>query len=464
MKALFFFLLAIAPLSAIPFSNELMVEGHSVYLTKNPDVSTEWKLRLIQEAKQSIEISAGYTKGKIVQTLLETLHEKLETNPTIKVHLMISRLLDFLKSDEEAYLASLASSYPGRFNYLITEATGLINQEDKAYITENHTKLIIIDEKYYLLGGTNLVEELSSEDPSRSREIDSTASHHIPAAAKDMDAVIRGPMAKKLRKEFFNLYALYRSNEPLNNSKGDFKPSKTNYFPLSNEEKADISLFEEHPDTDHNVRVYSVISGPRMQLHTIGNMYEKLILQAHTSIDIANMYFFPCTTIRNALLDAVNRDVRLHVVTNGTHDELTTINSSREWYGHLNRMNYFPLMAGRDYSIWELFAARDATPTKAAFFELNLKGILLHKKVMTTDSLYTLIGSYNLGMKSEDADYEVAAVIESPKIAAKMQTILLDDKKKSKQIPFNQALGWYFDPFYNFNELLEGALYDGIIL
>lgn len=463
MKLLLFILLPFMALMATPFTEELMEENHSVYLTSTPDETHEWKLKLIREANLSIEVSTGYCKGIVVDELLNTIHEKLISNSQIKVHVALTQTFDFITDEQFAFLNTLQSTYPERFKYFSTEMTNILNQEDKAYTTENHTKLIIIDEKYILVGGTNLLDNLSTQDVNKVSAHD-ILDHILPKGASDMDAIIRGPIAKKIRKEFFDMYALLASNESLEDKNGEFTPLGSTYFPIDTIGRSEIVSFEGNPKTAHQVKVYGVITGPRMQLHTIGNIYEHLINNANVSIDIGHMYFFPRQSIYEGLIEAVNRGAALSVVTNGPHDQFSEANASRSLYGHINRLNYFPTMAGKQFKIWELFEARDTEAKNTDIYELNLESVLYHKKVMAVDHLYSIIGSYNLGMKSEDADFEVAVVIESPKIATDLENILHEDQTHSRKISFLQAMGWYFNPYYNIAESFERKFFDGVIL
>lgn len=451
-------------LSAIPFTDSLMEGGHAAYLTKDADETTEWKSVLIQQANTSLEISTGYCLGIVFENLLREVHLKLQNNSKIKVHMHMFQVMGFITPDNIGYLDALKSVYAGRFYYIITADSEVLKQEEKAYISENHTKLIIADEKYYLLGGTNLVDPLSSKDVTKYPIANNLAGEFFPRAAYDMDAIIRGPMAKKLRKEFFTLLALHDSGESIQSDVGEYQPETTAYYPVEEEDKACIAQFDENPDTDFDVKAFAVIAGPRMQLHTIGNMYEQTIKNAKTTIDIGNMYFFPRKTIYEELMKAVNRNVALSVVTNGLREDNALNNISIDMYGYINRLNYFPVMAGRHYSIWEMFSSVDADRGNTEIYELKLSSVLYHKKVMTVDSRYSIIGSYNLGMKSEDAAYEVATIIDSPIIAAQMKAVLIDDQAHSEKISFTRALGWYFNPYYNMTEAIEKRFFDGIVL
>lgn len=461
---LFFSFFAITSVFSHPFSKDLMEEGHSVYLTRDAAETQEWKIRLIQEAQVSLEISTGFCLGQVFEDLLQAVHEKLIENSEITINLLLFKNFDFISQKHIQFLESLQAQYSDRFTFLITAVTGLIKQGDKIYVTENHMKLMIVDEKYILLGGTNLIDQLSTPDVNRYPLVDTLGTNFLPKASNDMDAIVRGPVAKKLRQEYYHVLSLFKSGESLDDHAGEFQCSETGYFPIPETGRTEIAFFDNNSETAHNAKVFGVITGPRMQLHTTGNIYEDLITNATQSIDIGNLFFFPRASIYDALLDASSRGLQISLVTNGVHNQFTLSNSTRSTFGHLNRINYFPLMAGSHFSFWELFTARDTPKKNVEVYELNLKGVLYHKKVMTVDHLYSIIGSYNLGMKSEDADYEVAVVIESPEAAVRMEAILQSDKENSSLIPYYQALGWYYDPYYNTLEAIERKFLDGTFL
>lgn len=459
------FCLLSTSLISYPFSKDLMQEGHSVYLTQDAGETQEWKIRLIREAKESLEISTGFCLGQVFEDLLETIHEKLIENSKIKINLLLFQALSFISEKHIQFLDDLQSLYADRFTYFITTASGLMQQGGKIYVTENHTKLMIVDEKYILLGGTNLVDQLSTPDVTRyPTRVDTLGSGFLPDAAIDMDAIIRGPIAKKLRQEYYLMLALFKSEESLDQNEGEYQCSNTDYYPIPEAERAEILYFDNHPETAHQAKVFGAITGPRMQLHTIGNIYEDLIRNAESSIDIGNMFFFPCSSIFEALLAASNRGINISLVTNGVHNNASLNNSTRSTYGHLNRLNYLPLMSGEQFRFWEIFTAKDAPQKNVKVYELDSSNVLYHKKVMTVDHLFSVIGSYNLGMKSEDADYEVAVVIESQKTALRMETILQDDKEISLPIPYDQAFGWYYCPYYNLIEAIQRKFLDGTFL
>ena len=69
---------------------------------------------------------------------------------------------------------------------------------------------------------------------------------------------------------------------------------------------------------------------------------------------------------------------------------------------------------------------------------------------MVIDRRYTVIGSYNLGIKSDAMDYEIIFVIDSPEIAQETLKVLERDKSYSLKVNSKEAREWYFNPFISY--------------
>lgn len=443
----------------IPF-----VDGHAICTTTNVDESLIWKYTLIKGAKRSIEMSAGVANGQVFQEVLDIFAHQLETNPVITIHLMVSEAPFMIKEHNRAYLEQLATTYPGRFHYLCMEVTGPITQEGWIYTTENHIKLIVADEKYFMLGGTNLLDNLHRSNPDDATSPTGMAESFLPRAASDMDIVAKGPMAEKLRREFFILFDLYKTKAPLWHDAGPHVPEIDAYFPVAEVEQGSISAFDDNPAVVHNVKAYTVLSGPRMQLHQIGNTYQTLIDHADSSVQLAHMYFFPTPRVYEAIVRAGQRGIEMTLITNTLNIRLPPSNSTIALYCHLSRSNYLPFLMGHWYNPFEWIQARYDTPVNSSIYEFDQEYVLYHKKVMTVDHRYSVVGSYNLGSKSENSDYEIAIFIDSPIITNQVEQILENDKLLSNKVQMIEALDWYFNPFHRLVSWFESTFFDGLIL
>ena len=446
------------------FPDSLLRSGHDVLVTENADETTEWKYELLRNAQSSIELSTGLSGGKVLQNMLAIIKDKLITNSAIRVHILVADSM-MLKDADRSELLLLSIRFPDRFQALINANTGLIMQEGRVHTTENHIKLLIVDEKYFILGGTNSFENLCRGAPPTNSIPEDFLDGFLSAAVRDMDIVVSGPwMAHKLRHEFYTLYHLYQGGVSLRNDAGPYMPSQTNYFSIKEEARTSIALFDCNAAVVKNTSLYAVISGPRLQLHMAGNLYASLIDKARFSIELGQLYFFPVAPIQTALQSASQRGVSISLITNGLNKRLEPSTALIPLYGYLNRSNYLPLIMGRHYSFWEYLQAKLDTPNSATIHEYEIQHALYHKKVMTVDQRYALIGSYNLGAKSENADFEVIAMLDSPEVALQIERVLAADKASSKKVAVSEATTWYFDPFYSLTRWAQKTFLDGILL
>lgn len=446
------------------FPESLLKSGHDILVTENADETTEWKYELLRNAKCSIELSAGLSGGKVLQNMLAIIKDKLTTNPVIRVHVLVSDSI-MLKDADRSELLSLSEAFPERFQALINANTGLIMQEGRVHTTENHIKLLIVDEKYFILGGTNSFENLCRGAPPADNIAEDFLDGFLSPAVRDMDIVVSGSkMSHKLRHEFYALFHHYQTGASMRNDAGPYMPSQTDYFPIRAEARTSIPLFDSHPCVVKNASLYAVISGPRHQLHMAGNLYASLIDKAQFSIELGQLYFFPVLSIQTALQNASQRGVMISLITNGLNKRLQLSTALIPLYGYLNRSNYLPLIMGRHYAFWEYLQAKLDTPNSATVHEYDVQHALYHKKVMTVDQRYALIGSYNLGAKSENADFEVIAMIDSPEVALHIERVLIQDKTSSKRVAVSEATTWYFDPFYRLTRWAQSTFLDGIVL
>lgn len=443
---------------------DAFVGGHNVYVTKDSDDSTSWKYELLRNAKRSIEMAPGYVGGEVFRKVFDIFVEQLDKNPIINIYFIGVDYFGLLKEKDQADLKALAEKYPDRFHYQMVAMEGPIIQKGSIYTTEAHSKIIIADEKYFILGGTNLVDNLSTSVHLEEKNGMDLAEKFLPKAAQDMDAVVEGPMAKKMREEFFRFYQLYKTGASLQDKDGEYKPEVTEYYPIEDSEKGTIASLEENPDFVHNVGVYAMMTGPRMNQHEVGDLLTYFFKNAKLSIDLAQMYFFPVDRIMKELTSAASRNVEISVITNGLQFKPATSNSTVILYAYLNRLNYVPIMLGRTFNMFQKIVAKGTTPKKTTVYEYNREFVLYHKKVAVVDRRYSFIGSYNLGRKSEISDYEVEIIVDSPEVAQQFLVVLEEDKSNSVLVSLKDAIDYYFSLYYNSVNSMENVLFDGIIL
>lgn len=427
--------------------------GHVLLIPNNVSETSGWRFELIKNAKKTLEMAA-IAGGEVYYKTVSAFKKALKKNPELIIHFYVSKISVIFSQTDEKLLEELKIKFPHRFHYCVCEAK-LSIQRDKIYTSENHIKLLVVDEKYFVVGGTNLTDFLTNNIPP-----DSDVSL-FPKAASDLDVVGRGPIAHGLRIGFFQIYELLESKESLNNTKGPFQASLKGYSPVAEGEQCVVKLFEKQPNLFEEVAIKSIFSGPRISQGAIGSLYTNLIENAQKEIYLGHMYFFPVDAIYQRLITAANRGIHLTLITNGTPGSGTV--PSNLSYIFLNRHRYLPIVFGRHFNLIQYITSKYQVKN-SEIYEFNERHVIYHKKTMVVDGRYAIVGSYNFGAKSEYADYEVAVAIDSEAVAQKIIDLLTADKAKAKRVSTKKIISWYFDPFYSTMAWLEELFLDGLAL
>ena len=314
---------------------------------------------------------------------------------------------------------------------------------------DNHAKCFIVDEKYFSLGGTNLDVAACTEGtwtPPRNYNKSPLISQIWPSGMRDQDLVGKGELASQLRHHFHKFYALWENY----NRTGVFEkdPEKfannNHYFQVT--QRAAVAKFDQSEKRRflNRDKVKILIGGPHQQLSLITQEYVRLIDAAQKEIIIANLYFCPVDSIFQALLRAVNRGVKITVITNGVSDMAPDYTQYFCW---ANRIHYVPLFYGRTFLLWDQWNMGGLPVKDTRIFEYHVKDILLHKKMMIVDGRTLVVGSYNFGSRSDNGDYELVLVAESEELAEDLKKVHEKDLSHSRQVFPAEACSWYFDPF-----------------
>ncbi|MDT8989498.1 cardiolipin synthase ClsB [Curvibacter sp. APW13] len=130
----------------------------------------------------------------------------------------------------------------------------------------------------------------------------------------------------------------------------------------------------------------------------IERAYRRAITQARSEILIANAYFLPGRALRQALVQAARRGVRVRLVLQGRYEYFLQYHATRAVYGKL-------LLAGIE--IWEYQAG------------------FLHAKVAVVDGHWSTVGSSNLDPLSLLLAREANVVVDDAQFAATLRSQLL---------------------------------------
>lgn len=426
------------------------VAGHSVLYSTSVDESFTWKLKLIENAQYSIEMSTGYAAGKSFDQVLALFEKKMQENPSLTIHLLITDV-PIMSESQKTRIANLATTYYDRFFYRIDGFTpGIINK--KLYTLENHMKFMVVDESYFLLGGSNLLDS----DVNVTKE--GLIGGALPKAYSDSDIVGKGPQAATLRNDFFQIYAMYDNDIDLTAATTEYRTPDSRFFTIPQEDRAFVLDFETSPKLVQDASIIARVSGPRYNYGAIGKALNLKILLATSSIDMGQLYFFPYDTLYNSIVIASGRGIKISLITNGAGPNAP---GSTIMYAHASRNNYFPIMVGREYSTFDGIKAAKAQVLNPNIYEYNVKDVLYHNKVTVIDNNITFIGSYNYGIKSQVSDFEVSLEVHSPAFATQVKTKLIADRSLSRKVSKDEALNYYYSPLYKMADFTESIIFDG---
>jgi phosphatidylserine/phosphatidylglycerophosphate/cardiolipin synthase-like enzyme len=310
---------------------------NSVLITKNAKETNEWKLDFIKNAKQSIEISGCYCGGEVFREALNAIKDRLQKNPKLKVHILSTP--DFLEKADKKLLKYLAKTYPDNFHYVIS--TFKLNSS--GYRIENHSKLLVVDEKYIVLGGTNYQDRLVGE-ADKDEKPTAIADNLFGIGSNDMDVVARGTeIASELRQEFFNLYSTLENKEKVNIPLKS-KETLTRYFSIKkNKPRATSKKFENEKRVNKGVVMKAVTGSADTPVNNCTEEYVRLIKKTTRKVTIAQMYLHPPQEIIEAIdsLQQESKSVHLRIITAGTDSDLPYAN---QFYGYANEKFYMSVL------------------------------------------------------------------------------------------------------------------------
>ena len=372
-----------------------------ICVAKTADEGFAWKQEIIRSAETSIELSANYGGGKEFQMILTLIEERLAAKGELKVHILLNP--EMLEKEDKQRLEELQKTYRDRFMYLIHSPR--VHFKGGIHTEENHVKMLVVDEKYFVTGGTSIHPKLSREtntDSADVKALQAPMSHTLHPLYRDNDITGESePIAQVMRNQFYKLLQICEMHE-LN------KPAEPRFFECSARKGTCVAFDRANPLS--GVRMKVLVGGPEHRRHNpITEQYMKRIRKAQHSIVLANMQFYPHREIRSALLEKKQTHVPITLVTGGTPKDSCVGGRCQVWR---SRVRYDIPDEVYEYQAPHLY----------------------HKKIALFDSKHTVIGSYNLGRKSSLYDHEMICVLKDERVTALFKDILEEDKKRSFEV------------------------------
>lgn len=372
--------------------------NHDVIISRNVEETFQWKKRLIQSAKHSIELSPNYAGGQPWREILSLIQTQMVRENGLRVHLIVSE--DLLVHEDIVMLMMLTDSYPGRFHYLITNACYSYEPNVSYHMQENHVKMLVVDNKYFVVGGSGMHKRFINQLPAAPTEEETLAAKVLPRCSRDTDVIGTGPLVPVMRGQFFQLYNIWEHRMT-----GSIAPSR---FFTSEGSQTQCAQFDAHDSKIQDVRMKFLVSGPEHSLdNPITRETARRIQKAASRVLLATYMLNPDIKIRNALLDRRQQHVQVEGIFNGDGPGTVLTHSLFTW---TNRSNY------------------DLVDTA---YEMQGGNVLYHKKVMLVDDLYAMVGSFNLGRKSAYCDHECAVFFKDGRVCKLIDEMLEEDKRQS---------------------------------
>lgn len=170
---------------------------------------------------------------------------------------------------------------------------------------------------------------------------------------------------------------------------------------------------------------------PRFRETFIPQAYLQEVDAATKTLFLANAYFVPSRAFADALRRAVQRGVRVVVITNSPESNDISEIAAVSRYLYRDLLGASGPDGGRagpgslEIREWRGPSAQEGT---------------LHAKYAVVDGREALVGSYNLDPRSERLNSETVLALRSPELAAQLEkTFLEDDLPKSAPISLDQA-------------------------
>ncbi len=346
-----------------------IVDGNQVEALLNGKEIFPSMLAAIRSARHTITFETYiYWSGEVGQQFAEALAERARAG--VKVHVLMDWVGSSKMEQPLMDLMQQAGVEIRKYRPLHWYQLGRFNNR-------THRKLLVTDGKIGFTGGVGIAEQWSgnAQDPKHWRD-----SHFR----------IEGPVVAQMQ-------AVFMDNWVETSGKVLHGPA---YFPaLQPAGKALAQTFSSSPSTGSE---------------SMAMMYLLAITAAQKSIQLSSSYFVPDELVRQALIEAIKRGVKVQIIVPGKYIDTETVRSaSRGQWGDL-------LQAGVEIHEYQ--------PT------------MYHCKVMVVDELMVSVGSTNFDDRSFRHNDEANVNVYDADFARRQIDIFQQDLQQSRRITYQAWL------------------------
>ncbi|MGB5208917.1 MAG: phospholipase D family protein [Gammaproteobacteria bacterium] len=397
--------------------------GDWFVLLDNGPGALEWRLNTIDSAVESIDLQTFLwdfdTAGSMILTHLMAAAER-----GVLVRLLVDDT--FLASEDQMLLAlerhpnieyRVFNPFKRRSNGLVTRQ--LLNLADFSRLDHRmHNKALVVDNQVAIVGGRNLADEYFGL--------------HDEANFRDMELLVGGPIVREISTAFDDYWNDHWSFPiemltHLNPSYADLEEAKTVKEPdirIHTEDTPDIrqqrweamvrhalpgraTLYIDTPPGDD-------IRNPGTAPVQVAEELVRLFDAAEEEIVILSAYLIPSDHLAAAAARAIRRGVHIRVLTN-------SIRSNNHLAAHAAYRKHVDQLLNDGVQLHEVrIDARDRYVYM--FPPADEKTLALHAKAMLIDNDKVFIGSANLDPRSLRINTEMALLVESEALNARVRT------------------------------------------
>lgn len=330
--------------------------GNSVSILATGEEAFRELKKHIESAQQSIYITT-FILGKDAtgQSILSMLAQKAKQG--VSVCLLMDSLGSFRISGR--FLAEFKQA-GGRYAFFMPMIhwpfSGRAN-------LRNHRKMVIIDNKTALIGGTNLAKEYMGATSDLARW-------------HDLSALVTGPIVD-------DIYTVFRA---------DWKFAAKEGLPVVKQKNADA-------DAGRDIDIQLVPSGPDVKEDSLYDTVLASIFNARKRIWVATPYFVPDEMLTKALCIAAKRKLDVRIIVPRVSNHRIADFARRSYLRQIQNAG------GKIYSF---------------------KPGMMHGKLIIVDDTPGIIGSMNMDARSFFLNYEVAVFLYSEPVVKQLESWTTD--------------------------------------
>ncbi len=349
------------------------VPGNQIETLTNGDQIFPAMLQAIRGAKQTIDFETYvFWDGDIARQFVEALAERARAG--VKVNAILDA-----QGTSKLGLKNLQQLREAGVD--VEKYHSVLWWDVRRFNNRTHRKLLIVDGKVAFMGGVGIADEWTGHAQS-------------PEHWRDNHYRVTGPVVAQIQGIFMDNWLKTRG----------IVLHGPEYFPALS------------PTGPYTAQAFK--SSPRQGDIDMHLMYLLAIAGAQKTLRIENAYFLPDDKVREELIAAARRGVKVEIVVPGEHidQKLVRISSRRHW----------PAMLKAGIKIYEY------QPT------------MVHVKLMIVDDTFVSIGSGNFDNRSIRLNDEANLNVFDRGFAATQIRLFNQDRAKSRGITVDEAGGLIF--------------------